>query len=98
MTPTSARPSAAGHGSSAAAHRHGVHIDDPQRCDEQMAEALAMPGQVLIEAVVDPLEAALLAHISRDQAIKFAEALVRGEPRGLEIARTTIGAKIREMV
>ncbi|HEY2916441.1 MAG TPA: hypothetical protein VGI98_04415, partial [Candidatus Limnocylindrales bacterium] len=60
--------------------------------------ALAMPGPVLIEAVVDPLEAALPPHIDRDQAIKFAEAIVRGEPDGLQIARTTIGNKIREMV
>ncbi|HEY2887561.1 MAG TPA: thiamine pyrophosphate-dependent enzyme [Candidatus Limnocylindrales bacterium] len=76
----------------------GVRIDDPRRCDTQMAEALALPGPVLIEAVVDPLEAALPPHIDRDQAIKFAEAIVRGEPDGLQIARTTIGNKIREMV
>jgi pyruvate dehydrogenase (quinone) len=76
----------------------GVRIDDPQRCDAQMTEALAAPGPMLIEAVVDPLEAALPAHIDRDQAIKFAEAIVRGEPKGLEIARTNIGNKIREIV
>jgi pyruvate dehydrogenase (quinone) len=76
----------------------GVRIDDPERCDAQMAEALTAPGPMVIEAVVDPLEAALPAHIDRDQAIKFAEAIVRGEPNGLEIARTNIGNKIREVV
>ena len=76
----------------------GIRVDDPHACDEQIGSALRMPGPVLIEAVVDPLEAALPAHIDAGQALKFAEALVRGEPNGLAIARTTIGQKIREMV
>ena len=75
-----------------------VRIEDPKTCDEQLGAAMRMPGPVIIEAVVDPLEAALPAHISRDQAVKFAEALVRGEPDGLAIARTMIGEKIRELV
>ncbi|HEX5452036.1 MAG TPA: thiamine pyrophosphate-dependent enzyme, partial [Candidatus Limnocylindrales bacterium] len=76
----------------------GVSIDDPRACDEAMAEAMALPGPVLIEAVVDPLEAPMPARITKDQAIKFAESLLRGEPQRLEIAGTAISDKIREMV
>src|SRR5579884_1755840 len=36
----------------------GVHIEDPRRCREQLAQALALnQGPVVIEAVVDPFEA-----------------------------------------
>jgi len=50
-----------------------VSIADPTACDELVARALAMPGPVLIEAVVDPLEAPLPARITPTQAVNFAE-------------------------
>jgi pyruvate dehydrogenase (quinone)/pyruvate oxidase len=57
-----------------------------------------MPGPVLIEAVVDPLEAPLPARITPTQAVKFAESLLRGEPDRVAIAGKALGEKIREMV
>jgi len=76
----------------------GVSIADPTACDELVARALAMPGPVLIEAVVDPLEAPLPARITPTQAVKFAESLLRGEPDRVAIAGKALGEKIREMV
>jgi pyruvate dehydrogenase (quinone) len=76
----------------------GVHIEDPNACDEAVAQALATPGPVVIEAVVDPLEAPLPAKITREQATKFAESLIRGEPDRVAIATNALGEKIREMV
>jgi pyruvate dehydrogenase (quinone) len=76
----------------------GVTIDDPHRCDELIAQALARPGPVLVQAVVDPLEAPMPARITADQAIKFAESLIRGEPDRLAIAMNAAGDRIREMV
>jgi pyruvate dehydrogenase (quinone)/pyruvate oxidase len=76
----------------------GVSIADPTACDELVARALAMPGPVLIEAVVDPLEAPLPARITPAQAVKFAESLLRGEPHPVSIAKNALGEKIREMV
>jgi pyruvate dehydrogenase (quinone) len=76
----------------------GVRVEDPRGCGDEVARALAAPGPVLVEAVVDPLEAPLPARITRDQAVKFAESLLRGEPDRLEIAKTAIGGRIREMV
>ena len=58
----------------------GVRIEDPTHCADQVAEALGRPGPVLIEAVVDPLEAPMPANVTFEQARHFAESLVRGEP------------------
>jgi pyruvate dehydrogenase (quinone)/pyruvate oxidase len=57
-----------------------------------------MPGPVLIEAVVDPLEAPLPPRITPEQALKFAESLVRGEPDRAAIIKNALGEQIREMV
>jgi pyruvate dehydrogenase (quinone) len=76
----------------------GVTIDDPTSCDELVARALAMPGPVLIEAVVDPLEAPLPPRITPEQALKFAESLIRGEPDRVGIVKNAVGERIREMV
>jgi pyruvate dehydrogenase (quinone) len=58
----------------------------------------AGPGPVLIQAVVDPLEAPMPATVSREQATRFAESILRGQPKGLEIARHGLGDMISEMV
>jgi pyruvate dehydrogenase (quinone)/pyruvate oxidase len=76
----------------------GVTIEDPRACDDAVAAALAAPGPVVIQAVVDPLEAPLPAKITRDQAVKFAESLIRGEPDRVAIATNALGEKVREMV
>jgi pyruvate dehydrogenase (quinone)/pyruvate oxidase len=75
-----------------------VRIDDPERCADQVAAAMRMAGPVLIEAVVDPLEAPMPARTTRDQAVHFAESILRGQPDGVAIARQAVGQKIREMV
>jgi pyruvate dehydrogenase (quinone)/pyruvate oxidase len=76
----------------------GISIDDPVDCARAVAEAFARPGPVLIEAIVDPLEAPMPATVTREQAAHFAESILRGQPKGLEIARHALGDKIREMV
>jgi pyruvate dehydrogenase (quinone)/pyruvate oxidase len=76
----------------------GVTIEDPNRCGAQIEEALAMPGPVVIEAVVDPLEPPMPPKVTRDQAIKFAKSLARGEPNRQKIALTALSDKVRELV
>ncbi len=58
----------------------GFRIDDPREAENIMRQAMQTPGPALIEAVVDPNEPPLPPHITREQAEKFAELLVRGEP------------------
>jgi pyruvate dehydrogenase (quinone)/pyruvate oxidase len=53
---------------------------------------------VIVEAVVDPYEPPMPAKITVEQARKFAEALVRGEPARDKIVRAVIKDRIREMI
>jgi pyruvate dehydrogenase (quinone)/pyruvate oxidase len=76
----------------------GFCIEDPADCGRILDEALATPGPVVIEAVVDPLEPPMPPKITRDQATKFAESLIRGEPNREKIALTALGDQVRELV
>jgi pyruvate dehydrogenase (quinone)/pyruvate oxidase len=76
----------------------GVRIDDPRTAGTKFDEALAMPGPVIIEAVVDQFTAMLPAKITADQAIKFSEALAKGEPNRLKIALTAAKDTVRQIV
>jgi pyruvate dehydrogenase (quinone)/pyruvate oxidase len=66
----------------------GVQIEDPKRCLEQLQEALAMPGPVVIECVVDPNEPPLPSKIKPQQALHLAEALARGDANRRRIGIT----------
>jgi pyruvate dehydrogenase (quinone) len=56
----------------------GFTVDDPAECGAVIAQALATPGPVIVEAVVDPFEPPLPAKVTLDQATKFATSLIRG--------------------
>jgi len=75
-----------------------VRIEDPAQCDSAMATALAEPGLVVIEAVVDPLEAPLPAKVKPKQALHFAESLLRGEPDAGKIIRNALSDKVRQLI
>jgi pyruvate dehydrogenase (quinone)/pyruvate oxidase len=76
----------------------GFSIENPADCGRIMEQALNTPGPVVIEAVVDPNEPPLPPKITRDQAVKFAESLLRGEPNREKIALTALSDKVRELV
>jgi pyruvate dehydrogenase (quinone) len=76
----------------------GFTIEDPAACGSILDQALATPGPVVIEAVVDPYVPPLPAKITVDQASKFAQSLARGEPNRSKIAWTVISDKVREMI
>jgi len=75
-----------------------VTIDDPARCADQLREALAMPGPVLIEAVVDPHEPPMPPYVTLKQAAHFAESLARGTPAAGRIALTAASNTVREII
>ncbi len=75
----------------------GYKIDDPADCANILQEALSQPGPVIIEAVVDPFEPPMPAKITPNQALKFAESLVRGEPNREAIALTILKDKMKEL-
>ncbi|HEY2498899.1 MAG TPA: thiamine pyrophosphate-dependent enzyme [Candidatus Angelobacter sp.] len=78
----------------------GFRIDDPKECGAILDRALSanVRGPVLIEAVVDPFEAPMPAKVTFEQAAKFTESLVRGEPNRSKIVATQIADKVRELV
>jgi pyruvate dehydrogenase (quinone)/pyruvate oxidase len=76
----------------------GFRIDDAAQCGAVLDEALATPGAVLVEAVVDPFTPPMPPKVSARQAVKFAESLARGEPNRGRIALTVLGDKVRELI
>ncbi len=76
----------------------GFTIDDPAQCGAVLDQALATPGPVVIEAVVDPFEPPMPAKITPEQAKHFAESLIKGEPNREKIALTVMADKVRELI
>jgi pyruvate dehydrogenase (quinone) len=76
----------------------GFTIEDPAQCGAILGEALAEPGPVVIEAIVDPYEPPMPPSVTVEQAVHFAESLAKGEPNRKKIALTVAEDKVREMV
>ena len=75
-----------------------VHIDDPARCGAQLDSVVQQQLPVLIEAAVDPFTPPMPAKIKASQALKLAEALLRGEPCRTKIVMTNLHDSVRELV
>ena len=75
----------------------GVRIEEPETCGEQLREALAGEGPVLVEVLVDPHDMPLTPTINPEHAKGFAWGLARGEPNRERIALTMSRVLAREM-
>ena len=76
----------------------GFSLKDPKMAGDVVEQWLAAPGPAVLEATVDALEPPLPGKIKPEQALHFAESLVRGEDRALEIAKTVFKDKVRELI
>jgi pyruvate dehydrogenase (quinone) len=76
----------------------GFRIDEAAHCGEMLDQALATPGPVIIEAIVDPYEPPMPASVTMEQAGRFAESLAKGEPNRSKIAMTVLEDKVKELV
>ncbi len=74
----------------------GVRIEDPQRCGDQLKEALNIPGPAIVECVVDPHEPPMPAKVKREQTIHMYQALRQGTPNRKKIALTIVGDVLEE--
>jgi pyruvate dehydrogenase (quinone) len=81
-----------------AAGAAGYTIEDPRDCERVLRQALANGGPALVQAVVDPNEPPLPGNITTQQAMHFAEALVKGERDRTKIIKTILLDKVRETV
>jgi pyruvate dehydrogenase (quinone)/pyruvate oxidase len=76
----------------------GVRIEDPARCSDQLRDALATPGAVLVEAVIDPDEPPMPPAMDLKRGLHLAKALVRGSDGGGAVARTIARDLVRELI
>jgi pyruvate dehydrogenase (quinone) len=76
----------------------GFTVDDPGECGHVLETALATPGPALVEAVVDPFEPPMPPKVTAEQARKFAESLMKGQPNRSDIALTVLANRVRELV
>jgi len=76
----------------------GFTIERPEEAESVLRQALAHRGPAVIQAVVDPNEPPMPGQINTEQALKFAEALVKGQKEGWNIIKTVIENKVREVI
>ncbi|HET7339570.1 MAG TPA: thiamine pyrophosphate-dependent enzyme [Candidatus Dormibacteraeota bacterium] len=74
----------------------GFRIGDPQLCRDQLRDALATDGPVIVEAIIDPYEAPITPKIKPEEAVHMAEALARGEPNRERVALTMFRESVKE--
>lgn len=76
----------------------GFSVDDPAQLHDVYRQAFAHPGPVVVEAVIDPMEAPLPGKITMEQAWQFAKAVARGQEDRWDLMKTLMANKIREVV
>jgi pyruvate dehydrogenase (quinone) len=59
----------------------GIYVDDPDRLGAAWDEALTADRPVVLEVKTDPEVPPLPPHITLEQAKKFSETLIKGDPR-----------------
>jgi pyruvate dehydrogenase (quinone) len=76
----------------------GFTIERPDEAEPVLRKALAHRGPAVIQAVVDPNEPPMPGKVNTEQALKFAEALARGQKDAWGIIKTVLEDKVREVV
>jgi thiamine pyrophosphate-dependent acetolactate synthase large subunit-like protein len=76
----------------------GFRCDRPEEVRPALQAAFSSNKPAIVEAVVDPFEPPMPAATTPQQALKFAESLVRGERDAGKIIRTVVKDKVKELV
>lgn len=76
----------------------GLTVTDPKDCGAVLDAALAHPGPVVVDCIVDTNEPPLPPKVEAKQALHLTEALVRGTPNALKIAATLMKDRARELI
>ena len=75
----------------------GLKVSHPGEVRNAISEALAHDGPALVDVNVNPDEPPLPGKVEYQQAVKFAEAFLRGQPRKMTIASTLFRDKIEQL-
>jgi pyruvate dehydrogenase (quinone)/pyruvate oxidase len=76
----------------------GFTVEKPGDCGAVLDQAFATAGPVVVEAIVDPYTPPMPPKLTLEQAGRFAESLVKGQPNREKIALTVLSDKVRELV
>jgi pyruvate dehydrogenase (quinone) len=76
----------------------GYTIESPEDARAILREALDFRGPAVVQVVVDPNEPPMPGKVTSEQALKFAEALARGQKNGWDIIKTVAEDKVREVI
>ena len=76
----------------------GLTVEDPRQVHDVLRQAFAIPGPVVVQAVIDPLEPPLPGKITTAQAWQLAKALAKGQDDRWDILKSLLESKIREVV
>jgi pyruvate dehydrogenase (quinone) len=76
----------------------GFTVERPEDMSPTLERALAHRGPAVVQAVVDANEPPMPGRVTTEQAVKFAEALVRGQKDAWKIIKTLVEDKVREVV
>lgn len=76
----------------------GSTLERAEDAEKVIGDAFRQPGPALVQCVIDPNEPPMPGHATTEQALGFAESILRGEKDGWTIIKTVIKNKIREVI
>jgi len=80
-----------------AAGGYGIHVATATELPDAIRTALREDGPALVDVAVDPNEPPLPGKVSYEQAVKFAQAFLRGQPHKAAIATTLFKDRIQQL-
>jgi pyruvate dehydrogenase (quinone) len=76
----------------------GFTVEKPEEIRPTFEKALNSGKPCVVEVVVDPFEPPMPPKVTVEQAMHFAEALIKGQPSGGKIALTLFRDKLNELI
>jgi pyruvate dehydrogenase (quinone) len=76
---------------------YGLHVEKPDRLPDALREAFDHDGPALVDVAVDPNEPPMPGKVEYEQAKKFAQSFLRGQPRRATIATTLFKDKLQQL-
>ena len=80
-----------------AAGGHGARVEKSADVEPAIATALALDGPALVDIAVDPNEPPMPGKVTYEQAKKFAEAFLKGQPHKAAIATTLFKDRLQQL-
>ena len=75
----------------------GIRVDKADNLQVALSEALASPGPAIVDVAVDPNEPPMPGKVTYEQAKKFTEAFLKGQPQKAAIATTLFKDRIQQL-